>query len=740
MYGPLRITLIFLTLLMAWQAGPVVGDTFNWANPLPAGNPLNAVAFADEQRGWAVGNTGVILRTTDGGDSWSLVPDTWQTLPDLLDVVALDAETIVAVGGGSGAYRSADGGLSWTPTPAPHEGRLVNLTAVGGRLVAVGDGGAVAASFDQGLTWSAMPSPGDGYLGDQHWFDDNHGVVTAGAFPLFDGFAARTRDGGLTWEPVAAVDAGSLHNIDFMDAQTGFMIGDFEAYRSDDGGETWQDTGFAFPPYAHRMLPLPGDVWLVCAFGEGAEIHRSADRGTTWTLAFDNLSHLGVADLIQAPGGRLVAVMPSGAVITSDDDGATWQGRVSDLTNLGGHALQHVELVESGRGWAVSYYTEAAGSVAWLETEDGGRTWHARNPFPGWYAVNDLVLRDHQHGFAAGTFPGSPPFQLARTLDGGENWDFLSPPGTGSAFRLDSPAAGVVYVLTTAVEGWREVWRSDNDGDLWQPATIGLPTTALIYDLDFPTVDVGFTAGGSENPVFYRTSSGGQSWQASSASGLGGYPRQVEFQSALIGLARCQDGIYHTTDGGDTWERVLEGYGWRGLELDELGRGAVLGNSEGGLFLTEDGGATWRSLSIPWEGWDPRRSDDIPALALARSGQDLVITGGYSVLLHLEIDDVSAVPVPSVPGPLTMSAVPNPFNPATELRFELARAGYTQLELFDVRGHRVKTLLAGHLATGAHTLRWAGQDEAGRTLPSGTYLARVSSGGQHTTTKLVMVR
>lgn len=734
-----RLATAALFLMWALSTASAAGDTFTWAHPLPAGNPLNAVAFVDHLRGWAVGHNGVVLRTSDGGNSWSLVPNTWQTLPDLHDVVALDSLTVVAVGAGAGAYRSTDGGLTWSAVPAPHLGRLVNLTQVGTRLVAVGDDGAVAASPDQGLTWTALPSPGVGYLSDQHWFDQNHGIVTAGAFPFFDGYASRTRDGGLTWETLAGVAPWTLHNIDFVDANTGFMIGEFNAYRSDDGGETWQDIHFSFPPYSHRMVSLPGDVWLVASFGEGAEIHRSVDHGATWSRAFDNLPHLGVSDLIPLPGGRLVAVLPSGAVITSDDEGLTWQGRLTDLTDLGGQSLYQIELGTDGRGWAASNYSEYADSLAWFQTEDGGRTWQAGNPPPGWFSFFDMVLRDDQTGFLAGYYPG-PPYQIARTLDAGQTWENLPVPGGVSAARLDSPIAGVVYALFRDSSGLTKVWRSDDDGDLWQVAANGLPATIPLSDLDFVNAEVGFAAGGGENSVFYRTTNGGQSWQARSAGGLGWYPRQVEFQSPTTGLASCQDGIYRTTDGGASWQKQLEGFSWWGLELDAQGRGAALGNTEGSLLLTEDGGATWRSLAVPWNGWDGRHQTDIPWYSLARSGQDLVVAGSYAVILHLEIDGLTPTPPPDARPLMGVAAVPNPFNPATELRFELSRPGATRVELYDLRGHRVRQLVAGNLASGWHTVRWDGRDDAGQALPSGTYLARVSNGSQQATAKLVLVR
>jgi hypothetical protein len=72
-----------------------------------------------------------------------------------------------------------------------------------------------------------------------------------------------------------------------------------------------------------------------------------------------------------------------------------------------------------------------------------------------------------------------------------------------------------------------------------------------------------------------------------------------------------------------------------------------------------------------------------------------------------------------------IGAVPNPFNPATELRFELAQPGRAQLDIFDSRGRHVRRLIDGDLPAGAHATRWQGRDQAGRPLASGVYHARL---------------
>jgi hypothetical protein len=83
---------------------------------------------------------------------------------------------------------------------------------------------------------------------------------------------------------------------------------------------------------------------------------------------------------------------------------------------------------------------------------------------------------------------------------------------------------------------------------------------------------------------------------------------------------------------------------------------------------------------------------------------------------------------------------PNPFNPSTEIRFAVPRAGHTTLAVFDVAGHRVRTLVDGDHPSGVFTLSWDGRDDSGRPLASGVYLCTLASPGQRTNRKLVLLK
>jgi hypothetical protein len=87
-----------------------------------------------------------------------------------------------------------------------------------------------------------------------------------------------------------------------------------------------------------------------------------------------------------------------------------------------------------------------------------------------------------------------------------------------------------------------------------------------------------------------------------------------------------------------------------------------------------------------------------------------------------------------------LAGEPNPFNPRTEIRFELAAPGRAELAVHDLAGRRVRTLVAEKLPAGRASVTWDGRDDAGRELPSGVYLCRLRAGGTADMLKLSLVK
>ncbi len=83
---------------------------------------------------------------------------------------------------------------------------------------------------------------------------------------------------------------------------------------------------------------------------------------------------------------------------------------------------------------------------------------------------------------------------------------------------------------------------------------------------------------------------------------------------------------------------------------------------------------------------------------------------------------------------------PNPFNPETQIRFGLAQSVITKLNIYNVLGQKVKTLVNKKLSAGQYTFRWDAKNEAGVRAASGIYFYRLTAGNFVESKKMVLLR
>lgn len=83
---------------------------------------------------------------------------------------------------------------------------------------------------------------------------------------------------------------------------------------------------------------------------------------------------------------------------------------------------------------------------------------------------------------------------------------------------------------------------------------------------------------------------------------------------------------------------------------------------------------------------------------------------------------------------------PNPFNPKTTIEFELFQHGLVRLDIFNLVGRRVATLLNGPVDAGAFHTTWNGKDEDGNTLPSGIYVVYLQAGTQKASRSITLLK
>lgn len=86
------------------------------------------------------------------------------------------------------------------------------------------------------------------------------------------------------------------------------------------------------------------------------------------------------------------------------------------------------------------------------------------------------------------------------------------------------------------------------------------------------------------------------------------------------------------------------------------------------------------------------------------------------------------------------NAVPNPFNPSTQIRFALGESGRARVSVVDTRGRTVATLVNGFREAGDHTVVWNGRDDGGAAVSSGIYFVKADAAGETQTRKITLLK
>ena len=148
-------------------------------------------------------------------------------------------------------------------------------------------------------------------------------------------------------------------------------------------------------------------------------------------------------------------------------------------------------------------------------------------------------------------------------------------------------------------------------------------------------------------------------------------------------------------------------------------------------FDNGPGVGEWFSVVITEAGW-------YGLVVFKTNVADAPLSGTYRIRAGRGGTPVDEGDAPSV---MTISGIqPNPFNPTTEIAFELSAAGGVRLDIYDAKGGLVRRLVNETLPAGRHAVTWDGADDHGRRAPSGVFVADLQSGGADVKRKLVMLK
>lgn len=312
------ISICSLLLLQNFSFAQTVWST-RYLNTMGV-NELRRIQFTNALTGFACGSGGVMIKTTNGGDTWNTI--NLGTSEYLTTLFFIDENTGWVSGDNAFIRKTTNSGATWASLSIPttqFTASIYFLDSQTGYITS--HDGKILKTVNGGTNWSILANTGLLY-GEIQFINSLTGWVLA------PGYMAKTTNGGDTWE--RKIFSGSLlQDMVFINAQTGWITDNNLVMKTIDGGETWAyNTIPMTTPMSLRFLNS-NVLWCAGFSGNTGVICRSLDGGVHWTtqttvpsnkfwgISFANANSgwaSGNSQVSFTSNGNLVSVVPISSV------------------------------------------------------------------------------------------------------------------------------------------------------------------------------------------------------------------------------------------------------------------------------------------------------------------------------------------------------------------------------------------------------------------------------------------
>jgi len=486
---------------------------------------LETTAFARDpgnpQRVYAASTRGLLL-SLNGGESWGFFGNAGISFHSL--AVDPTAPSTIYAGNvtGFGLGKSTDGGATWSDANGNLPSSTVGSTPIFPLILAVAvdpsgaavylttQGSGAFKSTDGGATWTAV---NDGlnelFLHSLAFLPGSPATILAGGN---GGGVYGSTNGASSWSTSSFGLREAL--VSTVVANPGTAGGAYAAafdgvYSTSDSGATWSRASGGLPPEPVASLALrfvvnlvPGDQETLFAGTLGAGLWASTDGGATWIPRGTGLADDYVAAVTVDPTNAMTIYAgtdhpsdgTSQRVYKSTDAGATWQATGLDA---GGFSIDGIAVDpdDGSRVGAVS-----RGAAGYFQSLDAGASWTTVTPGSDSGCAGILAIRyaNGGNGILLGVTNG-----VCRSNDGGATWTRHGVATLGSVYDLlfdpSDPSRVYAAVSPFVSGGTGGVFASSDGGDTWTAVGTGLSTfsvRSLALDSTGTILSAGILRGG----------------------------------------------------------------------------------------------------------------------------------------------------------------------------------------------------------------------------------------------------
>ncbi len=306
--------------------------------------------------------------------------------------------------------------------------------------------------------------------------------------------------------------------------------------------------------------------------------------------------------------------------------------------------------------------------------------------------------------------------------------------------------------------GSGSIYRSRTFSHWWQKAHsegIGVTNTLATSRMDF--ISGGVWAGGENGllaPWIARSNDGGETWEVfypdlsgdNACNSLALHPLSPE-----VVYAGMEGAVIKTTNSGKTWDHTslrntpvyFYGLALDPRDLDHIYAGGLVANPNSwALWESFDAGLNWKEIPPPVLV-TPVVVSGITSIVADRYSANVIYlaTLGHGVWKYQsQTTGVEDRPGWVAPENFTLlQNYPNPFNPETVIRYRLSSPQHVRLEVYNLQGQLIATLINQMQTTGEHSVHWNAREAAGGLAPSGIYLYRLRVGKNNLATRKMIL-
>ena len=540
---------------------------------------LNGVDYVNDSIVLAVGEDGVILRSSDGGIHWQKINS--GTRVNLSRIQFISEETGVILG--STILKTENGGKNWFPLQVEYPGTL-NLSDVffinENEGFAIGNQSYVFKTSNGGKTWTFKNLGSDTHCSSVYFINSSTGFLFGNSNSLW-----RTTDSGLSWKKIDLSAYGWniwFRDMSFPNAQTGY-IADLEGkiYKTVDGGTVWTQISQVGTNYANCIRFISNEIGFIAGGYEKGVLFKTEDGGSSWTdipvdfgspsdIAFNSSGEKGI---VVGDADGFGGISESGSFITeSGDAGESWQN-ISIIS--GSTDFYSTRLFPDGTGYLFGGVNNEKGIA--YKSNDNGITWQRLSLNPPvniskcYYISKDTVFAVADRVYL--TKDGGNTWVNAPQFDGERKYHFVN------FDTVYSESNGNVYKSVDAGQAWDLIYESSH----------------FFTHINFLNGKVGFVIGWETD---LKTEDGGQTWSVYD-HGLHHVLRTMYYFDRDKILIGGNDGLLmKSDDGGANWRMINMPFQMNVTDFkffDELNGIAFISNDIGSneVWVTSDAGETW---------------------------------------------------------------------------------------------------------------------------------------------------